>query len=97
MRSSGVLNDLLEERGVEVIHPTGRPYDPGLPVEVVDTVAGSDSPQPDAIIAERVSPIVQWRGSVARQGQVSRGAESRVNLPLAKECVSHEQLHRLRN
>jgi hypothetical protein len=64
------LSQLLEHQGVEVLDLTGRPYDAGLAVEVVDSIRDPLAPVGHETVDETVSPIVLWRGTVVRQGQV---------------------------
>ena len=49
---------------------TSRPYEPGLAVEVLDSYVDATLPPGAQLIAETVSPIILWRGSVVRYGQV---------------------------
>jgi hypothetical protein len=60
------LNKFLAEREVSVVDLTGRPYEPGLAVEVLD-VTGSGAAQ---VVGETVAPVVLGRGRVVRHGQV---------------------------
>jgi hypothetical protein len=62
------LGKFLSERGLSVVDLTGRPYEPGLAVEVVDVVGAGDGGA--EVIEETVAPVVLWRGSVVRHGQV---------------------------
>ena len=64
------LGRFLSEQGFEVLDVTGRPYEPGLAVEVLDAYADATLPSGAKVIDETVSPIVLWRGSVVRHGQV---------------------------
>jgi hypothetical protein len=64
------LSQLLEHHGVEVLDLTGKPYDAGLAVEVVDSIRDPLAPVGHETVDETVSPIVLWRGAVVRQGQV---------------------------
>lgn len=61
------LNKFLAERGLTVVDLTGRPYDPGLAVEVLDVVGEGGAAQ---VVGEVVAPVVLWRGRVVRHGQV---------------------------
>jgi len=75
-RVARLLSEFLKEKHIDVMDITGALYDPGLAVEVVDTVSDPNLAEGDATIDETVSPIVRWRGAVIRQGQVvtRRGA-----------------------
>ena len=64
------LGRFLDEHGLEVLDVTGRAYEPGLAVEVLDSYRDATLPPGAQLIAETVSPIVLWRGSVVRHGQV---------------------------
>ena len=64
------LSQLLEHHGVEVLDLTGKPYEAGLAVEVLDSIRDPGAPTGRATVDETVSPIVLWKGAVVRQGQV---------------------------
>lgn len=66
------MGRFLSERELTVLDLTGRRYEPGLAVEVLDVVrdAGAGAEQGTEVIDEMVSPIVLWRGTVVRHGQV---------------------------
>lgn len=64
------LGDFLAKQGFTVLDLTGRSYDPGLAVLVVDVVEDPGVPTDQAVIEEMLAPIVLWRGAVARPGQV---------------------------
>jgi len=63
------LGRFLSERGFSVMDLTGRPYEPGLAVEVIDVI-GDGAGGGAELIDETVAPVVLWRGSVVRHGQV---------------------------
>lgn len=60
----------LSEREVSVADVTGVPYEAGLAVEVIDVVDDRDAPVGTEVVDETVAPIVMWRGTVVRHGQV---------------------------
>jgi hypothetical protein len=64
------MKSFLDAHGLEVLDVTGRAYEPGLAVEVLDAYADASLPSGARVIDETVSPIVLWRGSVVRHGQV---------------------------
>jgi hypothetical protein len=64
------LGKFLEGRGLSVFDPTGRPHEPGLAVEVLDTVADPLLAPGAELIEETIAPVVLWRGRVVRHGQV---------------------------
>ena len=64
------MKSFLNAHGLEVLDVTGRAYEPGLAVEVLDAYRDATLPAGAQLVAETVSPIVLWRGSVVRYGQV---------------------------
>jgi hypothetical protein len=64
------MASFLSSHGLEVLDVTGRAYEPGLAVEVLDSYRDATLPPGAQLIAETVSPIVLWRGAVVRYGQV---------------------------
>ena len=64
------MKSFLSAHGLEVLDVTGRAYEPGLAVEVLDAYTDASLPAGARVIDETVSPIVLWRGSVVRHGQV---------------------------
>jgi hypothetical protein len=64
------LGRFLSEHGLEVLDVTGRPYEPGLAVEVLDAFEDARLPQGAQVVDETVAPVVLYRGAVVRHGQV---------------------------
>lgn len=64
------LGKFLEERGLSALDLTGRPHDPGLAAEVLDVIHDPALAEGPGVVEETVSPVVLWRGTVARHGQV---------------------------
>ncbi len=64
------IGDLLTRFEVEVVSMDGRPFDPGLPVRVVDTTDDPSLPAGESVVAETVSPLVTVAGRVARPADV---------------------------
>ncbi len=64
------MASFLNAHGLEVLDVTGRAYEPGLAVEVLDSYGDATLPTGAQLIAETVAPIVLWRGAVVRYGQV---------------------------
>jgi hypothetical protein len=48
----------------------GHPFDAGLAARVVDSTDDPSLPPGSAVVAETVSPLVLWRGSVAKPADV---------------------------
>ncbi len=64
------LGKFLGDLGVEVLDVTGREYEPGLAVEVLDAFEDAGLPAGSQVIDETVAPVVLFRGAVVRHGQV---------------------------
>src|ERR1044071_4528766 len=64
------LGRFLNEHGLEVLDVTGRPYEPGFAVEVLDAFEDASLPSGAQVIDETVAPVVLYRGAVVRHGQV---------------------------
>ena len=64
------LGRFLSEQGLEVLDVTGRPYEPGLAVEVLDAFEDASLPAGAQVVDETVAPVVLYQGSVVRHGQV---------------------------
>ena len=64
------IEDFLRRCELEVQVMDGRPFDPGLAVRVVDAVDDETLPAGRSVIAETVSPLVLWRGRVAKEAEV---------------------------
>lgn len=64
------LGRFLAEHGLEVLDVTGRPYEPGLAVEVLDAFEDARLPAGSQVVDEMVAPVVLYRGAVVRHGQV---------------------------
>ena len=64
------LGRFLSAHGLEVLDVTGRAYEPGLAVEVLDAFEDAGLPPGAQVVDETVAPVVLFRGSVVRHGQV---------------------------
>ncbi len=64
------LGKFLGELGLEVLDVTGREYEPGLAVEVLDAFEDTRLPVGSQVIDETVAPVVLFRGAVVRHGQI---------------------------
>ena len=64
------LSKFLEERGLKALDVTGAEYEPGLAVEVVEVLRDGRAEDGREVVDETVAPIVTWRGTVIRHGQV---------------------------
>lgn len=64
------LHKFLSEQDVAVRDLTGQAYEPGLAVEVLDALEDESLTDERPVIDEMVAPVVFWRGTVVRHGQV---------------------------
>ena len=64
------LAKFLSEQGLEVLDVAGRAYEPGLAVEVLDAFRDARLPPGAQVVDETVTPVVLFRGTVVRHGQV---------------------------
>jgi hypothetical protein len=64
------LGKFISDHGLEVLDITGRAYEPGLAVEVLDAFDDTRLPAGSQVIDETVAPIITLRGVVIRHGQV---------------------------
>jgi hypothetical protein len=64
------LGKFLGDLGLEVLDVTGRAYEPGLAVEVLDAFEDARLPAGSQVIDETIAPVVLFRGAVVRHGQV---------------------------
>lgn len=64
------MDAFISDRGVSVSDITGRDYEAGLPVEIVDTISDPNLPEGATVIDEVLSPVVYWQKSVVRHAKV---------------------------
>ncbi len=71
------MDNFLAELEFSVLDVAGRTYEPGLSVEVLDTIDDPTVPEGEAVVEETVDPIVLWRQNVVRLGKVVTRASRR--------------------
>ncbi|HEX8131461.1 MAG TPA: hypothetical protein VF527_20340 [Pyrinomonadaceae bacterium] len=76
------LQKFLQERELSVLDLTGRRYEPGMSVEVLEAVADERLGAGENLIDEMVEPIILWRDRVVKYGRVVVRQGGRVTLPL---------------
>jgi hypothetical protein len=64
------IEDILKANQMEVTGMDGVAFDLGLAVRVVDTFDDPTLPAGTTLIAETVSPLVQWNGRVVKPADV---------------------------
>jgi hypothetical protein len=67
------LGKFLSERELAALDLTGRKYEPGMAVEVLEVLTDENLRAHEKLIIEMVAPIILWRGRVIRHGQVVIG------------------------
>ncbi|HEY4100341.1 MAG TPA: hypothetical protein VGM20_05650 [Gemmatimonadales bacterium] len=64
------LSRVLQAIGVEVVDLTGKPYDAGMAVEVLETISDPTKSAVGDAVGETVAPLVSLSGRIIRHGQV---------------------------
>jgi hypothetical protein len=64
------MGKFLADLGLEALDVTGRAYEPGLAVEVLDAFDDARLAHGSQVVDETVSPLVLFRGALVRHGQV---------------------------
>ena len=64
------LDVFIAEREISMSDITGRDYEAGLPVEIVDTLDDPYLPEGTIIIDEVLSPVILWRNNVVKYAKV---------------------------
>jgi hypothetical protein len=64
------LQKFLRERELGALDLTGRRYEPGMSVEVLEAVADERLQEGESLIDEMVEPVILWRGRVVKYGRV---------------------------
>jgi hypothetical protein len=64
------LQKFLGERELSALDLTGRSYEPGLSVEVLEALEDERLGRDERLIDEMVEPIILWRGRVVKYGRV---------------------------
>jgi hypothetical protein len=64
------LQKFLSERELSALDLTGRRYEPGMSVEVIEALEDERMGEHERLIDEMVAPVILWRGRVVKFGQV---------------------------
>lgn len=75
------LQKFLTERELGVLDLTGRRYEPGMSVEVLEALEDERLGEHERLIDEMVEPVVLWRGRVVKYGRVVVRQGGRRALP----------------
>ena len=64
------LQKFLSERELSTLDLTGRRYEPGMSVEVLEALEDERLGEHERLIDEMVEPVILWRGRVVKYGRV---------------------------
>jgi hypothetical protein len=64
------LQKFLSERELSALDLTGRNYEPGMSLEVLEALEDERLGEHESLIDEMVEPIILWRGRVVKYGRV---------------------------
>jgi hypothetical protein len=64
------LQKFLSERELSALDLTGRRYEPGMSVEVIEAFEDEGIGGHESLIDEMVEPVILWRGRVVKFGRV---------------------------
>ncbi|HZG50739.1 MAG TPA: hypothetical protein VEZ40_01265 [Pyrinomonadaceae bacterium] len=64
------LQKFLRERELSALDLTGRRYEPGMSVEVLEAFDDERLGAHERLIDEMVEPVILWRGRVVKYGRV---------------------------
>ncbi|MDQ1560519.1 MAG: hypothetical protein QOD32_3579 [Pyrinomonadaceae bacterium] len=64
------LQKFLSERELSALDLTGKSYEPGMSVEVLEALEDERLARHERLIDEMVEPIILWRGRVVKYGRV---------------------------
>ena len=67
------IKSYLEKNQIELMDLTGQKYDDGYAADVLGVEAETDASEEDLIVCEMVKPIILFKGSVIKYGQVILG------------------------
>lgn len=60
----------FQEIGIEVLDMSGKPFEPGLAVEIVDSVQDEALEDEAVLVEEMIVPVVFYKNTVVKHGQV---------------------------
>lgn len=67
------INSYLEKKQIELLDLTGQKYDDGYAADVLGVESETGASEEELIVSEMVKPIIIFRGSVIKHGQVILG------------------------
>jgi len=75
----------FQDIGFEVIDVTGKPYNPGMALEIIDSIRDDSLELGVELIDETISPIILYKEQVVRHGQIVTRQKLEVFDQLATE------------
>lgn len=76
----------FQDLGFEVLDMTGKTYDPGMALDIIDSIHDEALESGVEIIDETISPIVVYQEQVVRHGQVV----TRKRLEVLEQAAAEE-------
>ncbi|MDQ1592625.1 MAG: hypothetical protein QOG71_3252 [Pyrinomonadaceae bacterium] len=64
------LQKFLSERELSALDLTGKSYEPGMSVEVLEALKDERLARHERLVDEMVEPIILWRGRVVKYGRI---------------------------
>ncbi len=68
----------FQDLGFEILDMTGKTYDPGMALDIIDSICDNTLESGIEIIDETISPIVVYQEQVVKHGQVVTRKRSEV-------------------
>lgn len=63
------LKDIFQEEGITYLDMTGKPYDSGMAVDVLDTEEDMEMPEGELRIKEMIKPVILWKDNLLSHGE----------------------------
>ena len=77
----------FQDLGFEVLDMTGKTYDPGMALDIIDSIQDDTLESSIEIIDETIAPIVVYQEQVVRHGQVV----TRKRAEVLEQATAEEQ------
>lgn len=63
------LKDIIQNEGITYLDMTGKLYDSGMAVDVLDTEEDMEMPEGELRIKEMIKPVILWQNSLLSHGE----------------------------
>ncbi|MBK8191354.1 MAG: hypothetical protein IPK79_13005 [Vampirovibrionales bacterium] len=77
----------FQDLGIEVLDMTGKTYDPGMALDIIDSIQDDTLESGIEVIDETIAPIVVYQEQVIRHGQVV----TRKRAEVLEQATAEEQ------